>query len=80
MKLTTPATSFSTQEAWITDKAFPPNSMKKHVAAFKEQGANYSIVKNSNIAFDVDTNEDVESLKTLSEKSPTVISILNLIN
>ena len=59
---------------------FGPNSMKKHVAAFKEQGANYSIVKNSNIAFDVDTNEDVESLKTLSEKSPTVISILNLIN
>ena len=64
----------------VISSFFGPNSMKKHVAAFKEQGASYSIVKNFNIAFDVDTNEDVENLKTISKKSPTVISILNLIN
>ena len=64
----------------IVPSFFGSNSMEKHIAAFEEKGADYSIVKNENIGFDVDSGEDLKELGLLAKRSLAVTSILNLIN
>ena len=64
----------------IVPSFFGSNSMEKHIAAFEEKGAAYSIVKNENIGFDVDSGEDLKELGLLAKRSLAVTSILNLIN
>ena len=64
----------------IVPSFFGSNSMEKHIAAFEEKGADYSVVKNENIGFDVDSGEDLKELGLLAKRSLAVTSILNLIN
>ncbi len=58
---------------------FGSNSLKKHIEAFKETKTRYSVIKNSNIALDIDCVDDLTKLRSSKVRNLTTKYLLSSI-
>jgi len=58
---------------------FGSDSLKKHIEAFKKKNITYLVVKNTNIALDIDCTEDLAKLRSSKVKNQTTKYLFNSI-